>query len=693
MAEFSVNNPNGYLAGPLGSFRVYGADGRLKAIGAGGGGGATWGTITGDILNQTDLIDYITNHSGTGYVPDTRNITINGTTFDLSADRSWSVGTVTSVGGTGTVSGLTLSGSVTTSGNLTLGGTLALTQSDITTGLGYTPYNATNPNNYINQTTANTLYYPLSTNPSNYLTSGTAGLLYYPLSTNPAGYLTAATAGSLYQPIFTTQNGLTYSSGFLELGGTLVKNTTIDGNVYKYDFNFTNVDSSVNTVSKLFSVATDYSGNNALISLDSDTNISTFSHEDAGSGNISAIELLGTEMRIKTPAYTTATIGDVLTLLDNTTGATEWQTPTGGSGGLAYGGAIQVSAGVYEATITGVTAYTALNINSLGALNIYKNTSIPLSSGDIKAGKVITVTYDGSNFQAIGLVNNQLLAYVHNAEGAVINKGQVVYAYQATGNKMSVKLANNTSDTTSAKTIGMVYDTSIAVGAAGYIIIQGVIEGVNTSAFLAGNTLYLGATNGSVTATKPVAPNHMVYVGIVERANAGNGQIYVRCQNGYELDEIHDVLITSPANRNTLFYDSSTQLWVNRGIQAADIPSVTSNATFGVTVDGGGGVITTGVKGYVKIPYACTITGWTVMSTISGSITFDIWKSNSGLPTVANTIIGAGGTKPFLSSQTLRNSSSLSNWTLSVAANDYIAFNVDSATTVTWAIIQIFVTK
>ena len=57
-------------------------------------------------------------------------------------------GTVTSVSGTGSVSGLTLSGTVTTSGSLTLGGTLALTSGDITTGLGFTPYNATNPSGY-----------------------------------------------------------------------------------------------------------------------------------------------------------------------------------------------------------------------------------------------------------------------------------------------------------------------------------------------------------------------------------------------------------------------------------------------------------------------------------------------------------------------------------------------------------------
>jgi hypothetical protein len=59
-------------------------------------------------------------------------------------------GTVTSVGGTGTVSGLTLSGSVTSSGNLTLGGTLTLTSGNVTTALGFTPYNDTNPANYIN---------------------------------------------------------------------------------------------------------------------------------------------------------------------------------------------------------------------------------------------------------------------------------------------------------------------------------------------------------------------------------------------------------------------------------------------------------------------------------------------------------------------------------------------------------------
>jgi hypothetical protein len=72
------------------------------------------------------------NHASAGYAAATRTLTINGTSYDLSANRSWSVGTVTSVGGTGTVSGLTLTGTVTGSGNLTLGGTLSASIDNIT---------------------------------------------------------------------------------------------------------------------------------------------------------------------------------------------------------------------------------------------------------------------------------------------------------------------------------------------------------------------------------------------------------------------------------------------------------------------------------------------------------------------------------------------------------------------------------
>ena len=90
--------------------------------------------------------------AGLGGAAAATTITINGTAQDLSASRTFSVGTVTSVSGTGTVSGLTLTGSITNSGSLTLGGTLTLTSGNVTTALGFTPYNSTNPAGYTTNT-------------------------------------------------------------------------------------------------------------------------------------------------------------------------------------------------------------------------------------------------------------------------------------------------------------------------------------------------------------------------------------------------------------------------------------------------------------------------------------------------------------------------------------------------------------
>ena len=136
----------------------------------------------------------------------------------------------------------------------------------------------------------------------------------------------------------------------------------------------------------------------------------------------------------------------------------------------------------------------------------------------------------------------------------------------------------------------------------------------------------------------------------------------------------------------TLTLDNST----GGTVSVTGFPATTS---FGVTVDGSGGVITTGQKGYVRIPYGFTITSWTLIGSPSGSITFDIWRTNGAIPTVANTIIGGGGTKPNLSSGTYATSSTLTNWTITGATGDVIGWNVDSCTTTTTATLQLFVTR
>ena len=197
--------------------------------------------------------------------------------------------------------------------------------------------------------------------------------------------------------------------------------------------------------------------------------------------------------------------------------------------------------------------------------------------------------------------------FVRNGEATTLTIGTVVYLDAQQGNRATVKRAFNTSDATSAKTLGVVAE-NIPAHSDGLVTTLGYLEKVNTSGFTAGQTLYLSDIAGQFTAIKPYAPNHMVYVGVVVRANAGNGIIYVRCQNGYELDEIHDVLITSPTAGQTLSYDAVTSLW--------------KNATFS---DGGGltnlnasnlasGTVPTGrmTGSYTGITGVGTLTGLTI---------------------------------------------------------------------------------
>ena len=79
-----------------------------------------------------------------------------------------------------------------------------------------------------------------------------------------------------------------------------------------------------------------------------------------------------------------------------------------------------------------------------------------------------------------------------------------------------------------------------------------------------GDILYLSPTTpGAITKVKPVAPQHTIIVGFVVYAHQNNGKIFVKVDNGYELDELHNVRITSVANNNVLRYNSSSAVWEN----------------------------------------------------------------------------------------------------------------------------------
>jgi plastocyanin len=155
-----------------------------------------------------------------------------------------------------------------------------------------------------------------------------------------------------------------------------------------------------------------------------------------------------------------------------------------------------------------------------------------------------------------------------NDTGATITKGSPVYISGSEGasKKLKVSLASSNSELLSSKTFGIAAE-NISVNSEGQIITEGLLQSINTIGASDGDPVWLGVTPGSKIfglADKPHAPQHLVFLGIVVSGeNANNGSIFVKIQNGFELREIHDVLIQSPANQNALVYDSTTGLWKN----------------------------------------------------------------------------------------------------------------------------------
>ncbi len=104
--------------------------------------------------------------------------------------------------------------------------------------------------------------------------------------------------------------------------------------------------------------------------------------------------------------------------------------------------------------------------------------------------------------------------------------------------------------------------------------------------------------------------------------------------------------------------------------------------TLGITVDGGGSAVSTGVKGYRSIPLTGTIVKARLVADQSGSVVFDVWLDTFGNypPTVGDTITAAA--KPTLSGADSGEDSTLTGWTTAVPAGSVLGFNIDSAATI-----------
>lgn len=345
--------------------------------------------------------------------------------------------------------------------------------------------------------------------------------------------------------------------------------------------------------------------------------------------------------------------GQVLAKKSNADYDTEWVTGGGGGGAAIWGGITGTLSNqtdlqtvldsklssVTWGSITGTLAnqtdlQSALDTKALKITAITAGTGLT-GGGDLSQSRTISmladVPADSLNFNtaatetaAIGkmfwnttegtpqvglaggnvqlMMGSMVVAYVRNAEATTLTKGEVVYLFGASGNRAEVKRASNVGDPTSAKTMGIVAE-SIAANQVGFIVTQGVLDGLSLgSPYVSGDSIYLGTTPGTFTRVKPTQPNHIVFLGVVERANAGNGQIYIKPQNGFELEELHDVLVTSPQNNQTILWNSAVTLWTNSTLTVGTISGLSAD------LSGKVGSVITGITGSTQLTNMMQIT-------------------------------------------------------------------------------------
>ncbi len=224
---------------------------------------------------------------------------------------------------------------------------------------------------------------------------------------------------------------------------------------------------------------------------------------------------------------------------------------------------------VLTANGSGGVAWEALPADATGITSIIGTS--PISAA--VSGTQATITIDQAAITgATSATNAQVVRFlVKNTTGTTIPKGSAVYVSGATGDNALISLASATSDPSSSKTLGITAE-AIANDAFGYVIEAGYLTDIDTSATTAGAAVWLGNTPGSLVFVSPPAePSHSVYLGVVVRVQSMNGSILVKVQNGYEIDELHDVSAASPSDGDILQYKTSSTLWTKSSIAGAGI--------------------------------------------------------------------------------------------------------------------------
>lgn len=246
--------------------------------------------------------------------------------------------------------------------------------------------------------------------------------------------------------------------------------------------------------------------------------------------------------------------------------------------------------------------------------------------------KTLSLVMNGGN--AVQQIGEE--QYYRIKASSAITEGQVVMFTGTVGasGALTGAPAYGLTASTASYVMGIATE-NIARNGWGYVTSFGLVRGIDTSAFTAGDILYLDPTvAGGLTTSIPAAPNPKVQVCACIYSSASIGSYFVRPSFGGILGQYEgDVTVSTPADGDLLIRNQTAGKWVNAPLTAGTGISVT-NIAGGITIantspSSGGTVTSVGMT----VPTGLTVTGSPV--TTSGTLAVS-YTSGYSIPTTAS---------------------------------------------------------